>query len=639
MENYCRNTEKVLDYLVQKQACRTLISATRNCYRQLKLFLEEKGAAYSKDQADQWLAAVSDKYVRQTISFYRNALDKLSDVYAFGEVRHLTRFKSDGTYYGLLCEALCQQLEDFLASLSAEGMANATLLNYRGEVSRIFYRLMTKYGITDMRDLSYGDIIGFYNTDSHEGHSAKRYANEIFTKVLCYFHNKGLFPFGYTIIIHHLSLGKGTYWNNVSRPVMDEILNLQKEQDNSYPLEEFRTAQVEIIRSHLRENYSKGTRCAYNKWMDALYLFLEMNGLAYSAGTSWMWYAHVFTPADKERRTARRALCLIEQRIVSGKTDLDTMFLEKPNAFSRLPGWCRPDVGKFLDMKASEGWSASTLCMYRSSVCRFCMFLDARHITSFSKITAIDIKAFNREDRHDTPSGKNAYNVRIRKFLYYLGETGRLQNPMLFAALPSVSAPKETLVVILSGEELETIKQAIYDDPARLTLREKAMLLLGLRMGMRSSDIVGLLLDDIDWDRVSLRFIQKKTNVEVTLPISMDVANALYRYLIQERPQTESRNVFIRKRAPYRGTGRNTCREALLSALPERDVPGSGFHVTRKTYASSLLAGGAGIDMVTEALGQKGTGSLHRYLSLDEERMRMCPLGLAGEGLLMEGGF
>ena len=156
---------------------------------------------------------------------------------------------------------------------------------------------------------------------------------------------------------------------------------------------------------------------------------------------------------------------------------------------------------------------------------------------------------------------------------------------------------------------------------------------------MRSSDIVGLLLDDIDWDRVSLRFIQKKTNVEVVLPIPTDVANALYRYLMKERPQSESRNVFIRERAPYRGTSRHACREALLSALPERDVPGSGFHVTRKTYASSLLAGGAGLDMVTEALGQRGTGSLHRYLSLDEDRMRMCPLGLAQEGLLMKGGF
>ena len=127
--------------------------------------------------------------------------------------------------------------------------------------------------------------------------------------------------------------------------------------------------------------------------------------------------------------------------------------------------------------------------------------------------------------------------------------------------------------------------------------------------------------------------------MEVILPIPTDAANALYRYLTQERPQTECRNIFIRERAPYRGVKRHACQKALESALPDRDVPGSGFHVTRKTYASSLLEGGVGANMVAEALGQTGLGSVHRYLSLDEERMRMCPLSLAGEGLLMEGGF
>jgi hypothetical protein len=43
--------------------------------------------------------------------------------------------------------------------------------------------------------------------------------------------------------------------------------------------------------------------------------------------------------------------------------------------------------------------------------------------------------------------------------------------------------------------------------------------------------------------------------------------------------------------------------------------------------------------MVAEALGQTGTDTVHRYLSLDEKRMRMCPLSLAGEGLSMKGGF
>ena len=639
MEEFVKNTEQVLDYLVKKNACGVIVSATRSCFRQLHVYLEGKGEPYSQAEAEKWIAAVSDNYVGKTISMYRNALHKLDDVYAYGEVRCLTRFKSDGTYFEHLAETLRRQIEVFLSELSANGRSHATIQNYKGEVSRIFYRLQEQYGIEDFFILTYDEIIGFYSNDSHEGRFSKRYANEVFTRILSFYHRKGHFPFGYTILIHYLSLGKGTFWNNVSQPVIEETRRLQTMAGKTYTLEEFRAAQEETKAVHIREKYSKGAVDSYNKWLGALYLFLEMNGLSYTPETAWLWYSQIITSTGREHRTVKRALCLVEQRLISGKTDLSVMFLEKPNAFLRLPQWCRPDVGEYLDMKASEGWEPSTLCMYRSCVCRFCMFLNSRGIRSFTEMTADDIKAFNREDRHKTPAGKNAYNVRIRKFLSFLGEKGKLKNPMLFVALPSVSSPRETVVVVLSKDEIETIKQAVHEDSCQLTLRKKAMILLGLRMGIRSSDITSLLLDDIDWDRVTLRFIQDKTDVEVILPIPTDAANALYRYLTQERPQTECRNIFIRERAPYRGVKRHACQKALESALPGRDVPGSGFHVTRKTYASSLLEGGVGANMVAEALGQTGLGSVHRYLSLDEERMRMCPLSLAGEGLLMEGGF
>ena len=62
-------------------------------------------------------------------------------------------------------------------------------------------------------------------------------------------------------------------------------------------------------------------------------------------------------------------------------------------------------------------------------------------------------------------------------------------------------------------------------------------------------------------------------------------------------------------------------------------MEGSGFHVTRKTYATQLLKNGVGADMVAEALGQRGTSSINRYLSLDSDRMRMCPLSLSECGV------
>lgn len=147
---------------------------------------------------------------------------------------------------------------------------------------------------------------------------------------------------------------------------------------------------------------------------------------------------------------------------------------------------------------------------------------------------------------------------------------------------------------------------------------------------MRASDIVNLKIDDIDWDTASIKFVQKKTSVEVNLPMPTEVGNALFRYITQERHQKPIRDIFLCERAPHIPVGRAACSKALGTALPDRDALGSGFHVTRKTYATNLLRQGVGAGTVATALGQVGTASVSRYLSLDAERMRMCPLSLDG---------
>lgn len=173
------------------------------------------------------------------------------------------------------------------------------------------------------------------------------------------------------------------------------------------------------------------------------------------------------------------------------------------------------------------------------------------------------------------------------------------------------------------------LTEQLNKDDSRLTLRKKAMLLLGLKMGLRASDVANLSFEDVNWASASIKFIQKKTSVEVNLPMPTEVGNALFRYIMEERGQKSSSKVFLSEKAPKKPVGRSVCSAALRTALPDRKVEGSGFHVTRKTYATRLLKNGVGADMVAEALGQCGASSVHCYLSLDTDRMRMCPLSLS----------
>ena len=84
-----------------------------------------------------------------------------------------------------------------------------------------------------------------------------------------------------------------------------------------------------------------------------------------------------------------------------------------------------------------------------------------------------------------------------------------------------------------------------------MSLRDKAMLQLGLRMGVRASDVVALPGGGISWDGATVRFVQAKTGYEVDLPMPADVANAVYRYIVAERPESREESVFLRCKAPF----------------------------------------------------------------------------------------
>lgn len=73
----------------------------------------------------------------------------------------------------------------------------------------------------------------------------------------------------------------------------------------------------------------------------------------------------------------------------------------------------------------------------------------------------------------------------------------------------------------------------------------------GLRLGLRSSDVVNLKLADINWKNKTIFIIQQKTRASITLPLQNDVGNALYAYIKNGRPCVEPLFEFISHKTPY----------------------------------------------------------------------------------------
>ncbi|WP_283848428.1 tyrosine-type recombinase/integrase [Bradyrhizobium ivorense] len=73
---------------------------------------------------------------------------------------------------------------------------------------------------------------------------------------------------------------------------------------------------------------------------------------------------------------------------------------------------------------------------------------------------------------------------------------------------------------------------ATCDQTTATGVRDRAILLLLARLGLRASDILSLRLTDIDWQQVTLS-VRGKGRWETRLPLPQDASDAVLAYWIK----------------------------------------------------------------------------------------------------------
>lgn len=374
--------------------------------------------------------------------------------------------------------------------------------------------------------------------------------------------------------------------------------------------------------------YSFPSEICYLWILHHFFLFLERNHLPFSEENAQLWLESIpkTTSWEHKRRILTFFISFVNTNRLPARNNI-----YKQTGMQLLPDWCCELLVPYLEERTEDGYAPSTLCMIRSSCVRFLKFLHKQGLTDIGGLTPELLHSFHLQDSHCTPQGKNAYNSRIRKFLTWLADKGLVPSSLVLV-LDGRAAPVRHIPVVLTEEMIQTIYTCRERASSPLALRNTAIVLLGLRMGLRASDIAALKLGDIDWKQKQISLVQKKTGKPIMLPLPNDVGNSLYRYLTEGRPVPGTNAdgfVFLKHRAPYGRMERTICRNALLNILSQDGhiLPaGCGFHVTRKTFATNLLSGGVKADRIAEALGHSTRLSLQVYLSLEESGMRRCPL-------------
>lgn len=152
----------------------------------------------------------------------------------------------------------------------------------------------------------------------------------------------------------------------------------------------------------------------------------------------------------------------------------------------------------------------------------------------------------------------------FRMYLRFLSTTGKIC-PYLDRALPTV--PQWKLSSLPRHMEPKFVPWLIAscDTDYPKGLRDRAVLLLLVRLGLRPGDIVTMRLDDIEWIHGTIR-VRGKSRREVRLPLPQDAGDALLAYLEKGRPQIPINRVFLCAIAPFRPF------QCASSMFPDDDV-------------------------------------------------------------------
>jgi integrase/recombinase XerD len=153
--------------------------------------------------------------------------------------------------------------------------------------------------------------------------------------------------------------------------------------------------------------------------------------------------------------------------------------------------------------------------------------------------------------------------------------------------------------------------------------RDFAILRLLTELGLRTSEVVALCLEDIDWRAGTVMLRKTKQRRERLLPLPPVAAKAIVAYLRTGRPASPSRRLFLCHRLPVgQPLTPERLRGAVRRAMARSGLSGGGPHQLRHSFATRLHARGASLKEVADVLGHQHFDTTARYARVNVAQLR-----------------
>jgi len=286
------------------------------------------------------------------------------------------------------------------------------------------------------------------------------------------------------------------------------------------------------------------------------------------------------------------------------------------------PAQFEKTLESFLENLRFRGLKERTVDGYHYNILKVLRIFDGLGI---KKVT--DIKPKDIYSAFEKTSDKMSFSHRMGGFFRYLYEE-KITESDYTTFIPTVRKPRPNPSIYTKSETEALLKN--IDLSTKHGNRSYAMILLALRLGMRSGDIANLKIADIDFENKEIRFCQEKTQVVQRLELLPEVEVALLSCISTARPVSNFPNVFLSVVAPIKPITSSAIKSSVAYHLEKSGVEigerSRGAHSLRSTLASELVAEKVPYDVIRKILGHTDPTAIKHYVKFDIEALRSCAL-------------
>jgi integrase/recombinase XerC len=272
--------------------------------------------------------------------------------------------------------------------------------------------------------------------------------------------------------------------------------------------------------------------------------------------------------------------------------------------------------------------SEHTTRAYLGDLTSFFDNLELQKVDDLSKVTIAHIRSWlaTQQVKGGARTTLSRRAVSIRLFTKWATKKGFLAKDIGL----TLATPKghRTLPEVLSVADatvaMDSIATRVAEEESATSIRDCAILEVLYASGARVSELCGLDLDDIDYQRNTI-LVLGKGNKERTIPLGNPAMKALNNWIKSARFEmangASGEAVFLGVRG--KRIDQRTVRTVVYEALEALEgAQRLGPHALRHSAATHLLEGGADLRTVQEILGHASLATTQIYTHVSTERLQ-----------------